>query len=141
MKLTVDTGIKEYEINGNGVLRFNPSDPNLYRRFKEMVGFISGLEAEVEKRTSAVSDGAEAVDILSEYDHKVKEKLSYVFGSWNDFDKILEGVNLMAISGSGELVITNLLNALRPIIEDGVKAYARMQAQKAVQQARTERDS
>ena len=29
-KLSFDTGIREYDVNGNGVLRFNPSDPNVY---------------------------------------------------------------------------------------------------------------
>ena len=32
-KLLVDTGVEEFEVNGRGVLRFNPGDPNLYHRF------------------------------------------------------------------------------------------------------------
>ena len=28
-QLTIDTGVQEFEINGSGVLRFNPSDPNV----------------------------------------------------------------------------------------------------------------
>ena len=32
-QLTIDTGVQEFEINGSGVLRFNPSDPNVYNRF------------------------------------------------------------------------------------------------------------
>lgn len=35
-KITFDTGIKTYQINDSGVLRFNPSDPNLYKRFKDL---------------------------------------------------------------------------------------------------------
>ena len=31
--LTIDTGMQEYLINNRAVLRFNPSDPNLYHRF------------------------------------------------------------------------------------------------------------
>ena len=34
-KLSIDTGVQEFEINGSGVLRFNPSDPNVYNRFME----------------------------------------------------------------------------------------------------------
>lgn len=141
MRLTVDTGIREYQVNDGGLLRFNPSDPNLYRRFKELVGDISRLEAEVEEKSAALTDGAGAVELLAECDRQVKEKLSYVFGPGNDFDALLGGVNVMAISGSGELIITNLLNALRPVIEDGVKAYAKMQARQAVEQARLEREA
>ena len=37
-QLTIDTGLREYAVNGGsehggGVLRFNPSDPNVYSRF------------------------------------------------------------------------------------------------------------
>ena len=28
-QLNIDTGVEEFCINGHGVLRFNPSDPNL----------------------------------------------------------------------------------------------------------------
>ena len=40
VKLNIDTGVEEFEINGGeaaggGVLRFNPSDPNVYNRFFE----------------------------------------------------------------------------------------------------------
>ena len=42
----------------------------------------------------------------------------------------------MAISGNGELIITNFLNAITPIVEEGVKKYAKMEAQKAVQEAK-----
>ena len=31
--LSIDTGIQEFQINNGGVLRFNPSDPNVYNRF------------------------------------------------------------------------------------------------------------
>ncbi len=31
--IVFDSGMKEYQVNGAGVLRMNPSDPNLYARF------------------------------------------------------------------------------------------------------------
>ena len=33
MELNIDTGVEEFRVNGRGVLRFNPADPNLYHRF------------------------------------------------------------------------------------------------------------
>ena len=42
-KLSLDTGIQEYQINDNGILRFNPSDPNVYARFMETQGKIEEL--------------------------------------------------------------------------------------------------
>ena len=32
-ELKIDTGVEEFRVNGRGVLRFNPADPNLYHRF------------------------------------------------------------------------------------------------------------
>ena len=32
MELNIDTGVEEFSVNGRGVLRFNPADPNLYHR-------------------------------------------------------------------------------------------------------------
>lgn len=130
MKITIDTGVKEYEINGNGVLRFNPSDPNLYKRFMSLSSDVGVMEEEVKN-----ADETNALDIMEKYDRRIKEKLSYVFGTGNDFDKLLGGVNVMAVSGTGELVITNVLNALRPLIEDGIKEYAKATAAKAVRDA------
>ena len=39
MELNIDTGVEEFRVNGRGVLRFNPADPNLYHRF-----FAAGAE-------------------------------------------------------------------------------------------------
>ena len=33
--ISFDSGMQQYRINGGGVLRFNPGDPNLYARFLE----------------------------------------------------------------------------------------------------------
>ena len=48
MKLNIDTGVREYEINGGeanggGTLRFNPADPNVYERFLRAQGKVHAL--------------------------------------------------------------------------------------------------
>lgn len=45
-QLIIDTGIQEFEINGSGVLRFNPSDPNVYNRFFAAETTLTELDAE-----------------------------------------------------------------------------------------------
>ena len=42
-KLHIDLGVREFELNG-GLLRFNPSDPNLYHRFMEALPAIQAVE-------------------------------------------------------------------------------------------------
>ena len=46
--LTIDTGMQEYLINNRAVLRFNPSDPNLYHRFFAAAPKLDALDADEE---------------------------------------------------------------------------------------------
>lgn len=131
-KITFDTGIKTYQINDSGVLKFNPSDPNLYKRFKDLRVEIEQIQKDYNERSKTTEE--DAIDLLAEYDARVKKSLSHVFGEENDFDSILGGANVMAVASNGELVITNFLDAMLPIVEEGVKTYAKMEAQKAIQE-------
>ena len=54
-QLTIDTGLREYAVNGGpehggGVLRFNPSDPNVYSRFCTLQNQLQELEQQVQAR-------------------------------------------------------------------------------------------
>lgn len=122
--LIFDSGIKEYQINGKGILRFNPSDPNVYARYMEATEKIRAVEqgmAEKAKNLPEASAGEEALRIMHEADQRMKVILNEIFGCGNDFDQLLENVNLMAVASNGQRVISNLLNALQPIMEAGVK--------------------
>ncbi len=140
-KIQFDSGVKTYEINDNGVLRFNPSDPNVYARFMEATEKIQTVEKDMETQGKALTenDGAGALKLLANADQKIKEILNWVFGAGNDFDKILGGVNLMAVATNGERVITNFLQALLPIIEEGANTCANQQIGDAVAQAQLNR--
>lgn len=142
-QLNFDSGIREYKINNNGVLRFNPGDPNVYARFMESTEKIQGVENALESKTKALADsdvdGSAVLQLLAEADKQMKEVLNWVFGKGNDFDEILEGVNLMAVATNGERVVTNLLNALLPIIQEGAENCAKQQIGDAVQQAQANR--
>ncbi len=127
-KLVFDTGIKEYKINNKGVLRFNPSDPNVYARFVDVSEKIHNIEAEMSKRAYEIEGkeaderGAGVLRIMKDADTKVKTLLAEVFGVENDFDKIFEGVNLMAVASNGERVVTNFFTAIEPVMTAGVTA-------------------
>lgn len=145
-KLNFDTGVKEYTINGGGVLRFNPSDPNVYARFLEAMEKIRGLEKELAARAKELEgaedtqkSGAEALRLMARADRETKQLLSEAFGMDNDFDKLLGGVNLLAVAGNGRRVITNLLEALQPIMVEGAESCARQQVDAAVEQAERNR--
>ena len=142
-KIVFDSGIKEYEINNNGVLRFNPSDPNVYARFFDAAEQIQKIEKDLvakgESLNNEEKDGEAAIRLMQEADKKVKELLGQVFGPGNDFDKLLGGVNILAVAVNGERVVTNLMQALLPVIEQGAKKCAEQKVGNAVSQAKTNR--
>ena len=131
-KLTFDTGLQRYRINGGAVLTFNPADPNVYARFMDAVEEIKALE-------QSLADAPDVLTALRAADQKIKTLLTGVFGQQNDFDAILGGVNLLAVAGNGERIITNLLTALQPVLTDGAKRCAGQMAQAAVEKANQRR--
>ena len=130
-KLKFDDGLVRLDINGNGILKFNPSDFNVYERFYALTKELPEIEKKYAAEVETLPEGAEPEQVMAltgrelarakEIDKEVKAKLSVAFGAGNDFDQLLGGVNVMAVAHNGERVITNLLNALLPYIEDGIK--------------------
>ena len=145
-KLIFDSGIREFQINNNGVLRFNPGDPNVYARLMESGEKIQKVESELlAKAETAISadqeenNGAAMLQLMAEADRKVKEILAWIFGADNDFDKIFAGVNLMAVGANGERVLTNFLSALLPVVQEGAEKCAQQQISAATMQAKGNR--
>lgn len=138
-KLKFDSGIREFDL-GCGVLRFNPGDPNLYSRFLDAAEEINVLEKELlEKAKDAHDDsGYVTVKLLVEADRRMKALLQKVF-TGNDFDRVLGGVNLLAVAGNGQRLITNLMQALQPVLIKGAEDCAREKTEAAVQQAKKRR--
>lgn len=137
-----DSGVKEFKVNGEGVLRFNPSDPNLYARFLDAAEKIKAQEEALSAKMQAPEgqkDGAEAVKAIADADKQMKEVLGWVFGAGNDMDKILGGINLLAVAGNGERVVTNLFAALQPILVAGAESCAKEKTEAAVKQAKARR--
>lgn len=141
-KIVFDSGVKEYRINGGGVLRFNPGDPNVYARFLEAADKIRSLEEKLQQQAKELgdsADGAAVVKLMADADKQMKQILGWVFGRDNDFDLLLSGVNLMAVAGNGQRVVTNLFEALQPILVAGAQQYADQKTEAAVKQARSRR--
>lgn len=142
-KLIIDDGIIALDVNGRGLLRFNPSDPNVYQRFMRFYRDLPGIQAEYQaveeqgKDNVAFAEGV--LDQAKEIDRKVKGRLAEVFGPVNDFDQLLDGVNVLAYGKNGKYVIENLLEALLPYMEKGIKQYRENAARAAIAQAKEDR--
>ena len=113
--LNINLGLKSYEIcdtDGNtvGVIRFNPSDPGMVSRWKEVQEFINGFD---EKEYNAPEK-------IGEADRAIKEKFNYAFGA--DVSSVLfQNVSSLALCEDGRMVLENVLEAVQPIIEEAMK--------------------
>ena len=122
-KIQFDSGLRSYRINGGGILRFNPCDPNLYSRFAEAVEKLQAVETELTQQAETAGE-QEILKLMGEADEKMKSILNWIFGGSNDFHKLLDGINLLAVAENGERVVTNLFHALEPVLIEGAKLCA-----------------
>lgn len=122
--LNFDTGLREYRV-GSGVLRFNPSDPNLYARFLEALEALTALETELSGAEAA--DGTQVLQLLAQADSRAKGILAQVFAG-NDLETVFSGVSLLAVGDNGQRLLTNFMNALEPILREGVRRCAAAEA-------------
>lgn len=129
-----DSGVRAYRL-GCGVLRFNPTDPNLYARFLEAAEKIRQVEASLAGNSRDVS----ALELLGNADRQLKQILTWVFGGENDFEALLGGVNLLAVAENRQRVITNLISALEPHLLEGIRSYVQESTDAAVAQAQARR--
>ena len=136
-KLNISIGIKRYQlVEGGALLSFNPGDPNVYARYMEMVPRIKAVEQEMAGKakavdTNAADAGEKTLQLMRETDRRMKEILNQIFGKENDFDEILMGVNLMAVTEDGSRVINNVLDALTPIMNNGAKSVVNTEVKNA----------
>lgn len=140
-QLTIDTGLREYAVNGGpehggGVLRFNPSDPNVYSRFCTLQNQLQELEQQVQAQSPT---GTDAIQLLAQADQRAKGLLAEVFGPGNDFDAMLGGTNLLAVAGTGQPGHHQSVCGIAAILEAGARQCADAKATLAVQQAQAAR--
>ena len=132
-KLNFDLGIKEFEIGG-GVLRFNPSDPNVYARFVKMSDKLVEAEqrlTEKAKEYKGKEVGKDMLQIMEDVDKEMKDLLSWVFGTQNDFEVLFCGANILGVGSNGERIITNFIHAVEPILKKGSRNCAKQQVNQA----------
>lgn len=130
--LDLTLGVEEYKLAGGGVLRFNPTDPNIYASFLDSQRQLEDIHKRFMKQAKAAKDGAAVLQLLQGADRELKGLLGSIFPG-NDFDAALGGVNLLALCGDGKTVAENLLAALEGILSAGAKKLAGKEAAKLLQ--------
>lgn len=133
-KITFDTGVVTYKL-GQGVLRFNPSDPNVYTRFSQAMEKLRQLQEDMAQQMQSKP----VLTVMAETDRELKQLLDWVFGPGNDFDAVMGGVNLLSVGSDGKRVAEHLLAALEPILLEGAQRCAGQQVEAAKAQAQARR--
>ena len=127
--LKLDLGTVEYRIQGGGVLRFNPADPNVYARFLDSHKGLEQIRKNFRQSAKSAQAGEQVLQLLREADMELKKLLERVFPG-NDFQEALGGVNLLAMGSNGKTVAENLLTALEQILTKGAKSLVAAEAAK-----------
>ena len=83
--LTIDTGVQEFCVNGRGVLRFNPADPNLYHRFFALGAQLDALDAQMEENASDYVRLGE----LEEQKNALQAQMDALYEEWEQLDSSL----------------------------------------------------
>lgn len=93
------------------------------------------MDEELTRQSAALpaeEDGGASLELLAEYDRRIKALLNRVFGAPNDFDALLDGVNLAGVGTNGRRVVENLLDALTPVLQEGAQRTVQATAADAV---------
>lgn len=136
MQLSIDTGLKTYEIldtDGNltGTIRFRPADPGFAGRWQQA---LDKIEAYRQKITALNESGAPEMDqwpLLLEASDAIKQAFDYAFAA--PVSQVFFGGNsAFALTDSGRTVLENVLEGIGPVIGDALqqaagKAKARME--------------
>ena len=61
--LNLALGVEEYKIAGGGVLRFNPTDPNIYASFLDSQKQLETIHKSFQKKAKTAKDGAAVLPV------------------------------------------------------------------------------
>lgn len=111
----MELGIREFPV-GQGVLRFNPADPNVLCRLQQAQTMLENISLE----------GADPLAALQSADRELKDILGWVFGPGNDLDAVTAGQSLFSVTG-GKSLLEQLLDALSPVLFQGARDWAAAQ--------------
>lgn len=119
--LNFNTGIKEFDINGdkNRIIRIDTTDLNLGDRIETGRKELRKLAKKFETLTKTTNSDDKMLKIIDDYDKQVRQQIDYMFDSPVS-DIAFGNTNCLSVSG-GNMLFENFLNALLPEIEKDIK--------------------
>lgn len=80
LELNIDTGLKEYNINGKCTVLFNPTDPNFIERIFNAFDDLDAKHEEYNKAIQKENDGKKLFELAREMDKEMRATIDSVFG-------------------------------------------------------------
>lgn len=126
--IKIETGVKVFDIedefgNIRGQIKFNPQDLNLFVRASKFCEKVERYLSDITTANEGLSD-ADLAKEFEKYNNIVREELNDVFGDPNVSDVVF-GVQSCFNMINGKTFIERFLEAIMPIIEEGVGQAAK----------------
>lgn len=126
--IKIETGVKVFDIedefgNIRGQIKFNPQDLNLFVRASKFCENVERYLSDITTANEGLSD-ADLAKEFEKYNNIVREELNDVFGDPNVSDVVF-GVQSCFNMINGKTFVERFLEAIMPIIEEGVGQAAK----------------
>lgn len=135
MQLSIDTGLKTYEIldtegNLTGTVRFNPADPGFAPRWQQALEKIREYRRKIDALAASGAPEPDQWPLLLEASDAIKQAFDYAFAAPVS-QAFFGGNSAFALTDSGRTVLENVLEGVGPVIGEALqqaadKAKARM---------------
>lgn len=131
--LNFDDGLKGFAINGDEsrVIRFNPADPDLIKRYQEALQLIKHAQETMNCGVSIDSDGRPeggtdaSVKIVEEINGVIRDALKLMFNA-DVYDAVFAGQSPFALTAGGKYLFEAFMESLLPIFKKEIKEYQKI---------------
>lgn len=115
-KLIYDDGLRTYELPNGKTIRFNPTDPNIYKRCQEAFENIKNLEAELKSEKVELDETGKpledtAYDMVQRMDAEIRKLTDYALNA--DVSDLVYGEqSTFALVGNGDYLFISFLDCI-----------------------------
>lgn len=115
-ELRFDTGVQSFQINGGVSVEFCPTDSDFAKKLWNLFEELESRQHEYAKRTENENDAKKILDLASQCDKEIREKIDAIFGKPICADVFK--TNVLAL-GDGLPVWANLLLSVLDQMDTG----------------------
>lgn len=118
-ELKFEIGLKEMQVNGGRIIRFNPSDEGFLETLYGMIIKVQNILAEMEKKRAKNDDLSKIFDYSRTREKQLREVVDSVFGE-NFCADVFVDIRMLALA-DGMTVLENFLYAVIEKMDEDVR--------------------